>query len=205
MNRAGKFSGRILIKMGKQKYFKDFSGLRSNRILLRKLSLEDVNDIFEFTSLEDTSQGLSWDPHQDINRTREFLQSILDKYKNNLPSQWAIELIDRKKVIGIGGFISYFEEHHKGEIAYVLSPHCQGKGYMTEALKMVFQFGFNEMKLNRIEAKCETDNFASEKVMQKLGMRFEGCLFDYLFRKGKARSYKFYSILKKDFESNEIK
>ena len=185
--------------MGKQKYFKDFSGLKSDRLNLRKLTIKDAEDIFEFTSLDETSKGLSWYPHGNIETTKEFIRSILDKYENNVVSQWAIELIEEKKVIGIVGFISYFEEHHKGEIAYVLSPLYQGKGYMTESLQMILKFGMNEMKLNRIEAKCEIDNFASDKVMQKLGMRFEGCLYDYLYRKGKARSYKFYSVLKKNW------
>ena len=184
--------------MNKPKYFKDFSGLRSDRLFLRKLSMEDAKDIFEFTSLDETSNGLSWYPHKNINTTREFILSILDKYENNVASQWAIELIEEKRVIGITGFISFFDEHHKGEVAYVLSPRYQGKGFMTESLNMVIQYAFNKMDLNRIEAKCEIDNIASERVMQKLGMCFEGCLYDYLYRKGEARSYKFYALLKKD-------
>ncbi len=183
--------------MSNYKYFKDFEGLKTERLLIRKLTLNDAKDIFEFTSLEETARGLTWFPHPNLEVTKDFIKTILDKYNKDLPSQWAIELIERKKVIGIAGFISYFEEHAKGEIAYVLSPFFQQKGYMTEALNQIIEYGFNVMQLNRIEAKCEIDNFASEKVMQKLGMRLEGCCYDYLFRKGNFRSYKLYSILSK--------
>jgi len=67
---------------------------------------------------------------------------------------------------------------------------------MTEALKMVARYGFDKMNLNRIEAKCEIDNFTSERVMQKLGMHLEGCFYQYLIRNDKFRDYKFYTKLK---------
>ena len=180
-------------------YFKNFPGMESERLVLRKLRLNDVDDIFEFTSLPETSEILSWYPHSDRNVTRSFVIDIVKKYSKNEASQWAIELRRDKKVIGIAGFIQFFPEHSRGEMAYVLSPIYQNKGYMTEALKMVLKYGFNTMKLNRIDAKCEIDNFSSERVMQKLRMRLEGCFYDFLIRKDRPRTYKFYSILKNEY------
>jgi [ribosomal protein S5]-alanine N-acetyltransferase len=177
-------------------YFKNFSGLESDRLILRKLILNDANDIFKFTSLPETSEILSWYPHADISVTKAFVKGIIRKYSKNVASQWAIELKDDKIVIGIAGFIQYFPEHTSGEIAYVLSPFYQNKGYMTEALRMVVNYGFDTMKLQRIEAKCEIDNFASERVMQKLGMSFEGRSKAFLKRKGSFRDYKFYALIK---------
>jgi ribosomal-protein-alanine N-acetyltransferase len=177
-------------------YFKDFPGLESERLILRKLQLDDVSDIYEFTSLPETSEFLTWYPHPNKEVTATFIRSIIEKYERNEASQWAIELKMEKKVIGIAGFIQLFPEHGRGEIAYVLSPCVQNKGYMTEALKIVLEYGFNTMKLNRIEAKCEIDNFSSERVMQKLGLRFEGCFYHYLKRKGMFGDYKFYALIK---------
>ena len=74
--------------------------------------------------------------------------------------------MSEKKVIGFAGFIDYSEQHKKAELAYVLSPLYQNKGYMTEALDIIMNYGFTEMGLNRIEAKCEIDNFASERVIR---------------------------------------
>jgi ribosomal-protein-alanine N-acetyltransferase len=179
-------------------FFKNFTEVKSKRVLIRKLTLDDAKDVFEFTSNPETSKILSWYPHQTIETTKNFLSSIIKKYENDIASQWAVELISERKVIGIAGFIAYFEEHSKGEIAYVLSPDYQNKGYMTEALELIINYGFDVMGLKRIEAKCEIDNFASEKVLQKLGMRLEGCCYSYLFRKGKFRDYKLYALLKND-------
>lgn len=183
----------------KNNFFSNFNRLTTDRLIIRKLCLDDAEDVFEFTSLEEIARGLSWYPHQNLEVTKNFLNTIVNKYENDEPSQWAIELIDEDKVIGIAGYITHFPEHFKGEIAYVLSPRYHGKGYMTEALQSIIKFGFDVMKLNRIEAKCEIDNFASEKVLQKLGMKLEGCFYQYLFRKGSFRDYKFYSLLKKDW------
>jgi [ribosomal protein S5]-alanine N-acetyltransferase len=177
--------------------FKDFPGLVSERLIIRKITLNDANDIFEFTSLPETSEILTWYPHTTLQVTSSFIKSIIEKYEKNEASQWAIELKNEKKVIGIAGFIQFFPEHNRGEIAYVLSPVHQNRGYMTEALMMVLNYGFNNLKMNRIEAKCEINNSSSERVLLKIGMQPEGCFRDYLIRKGLYRDYKFFAVLKK--------
>jgi ribosomal-protein-alanine N-acetyltransferase len=177
-------------------YFKNFPGLESERLILRKLDINDVDQIFEFTSLPETSEILSWFPHSDKSVSRTFIKNIISKYSNNEVSQWAIELKSDKIVIGIAGFVQFFSEHSRGEIAYVLSPKYQNKGYMTEALKMVLEYGFNMIKLRRIEAKCEINNFSSERVLQKLGFRLEGCFYNFIKRKGLYRDYKIYALIK---------
>lgn len=63
-----------------------------------------------------------------------------------------------------------------------------------EILKI--DFGFNKIKLHRLEARCITANFGSEKVMLKNGMKFEGVLRDVVYAKGAFRSLKLYSILR---------
>jgi [ribosomal protein S5]-alanine N-acetyltransferase len=176
-------------------HFKNFTCLESERLILRKLTLNDIDDIFSFTSLPETSKILSWYPHANRKVTLKFVQGVIEKYENNVASQWAIELKSIKKVIGIAGFIQLLPEHARAEIAYVLSPLYQNKGYMTETLKMVISYGFTSMKLNRIEAKCEIDNHSSERVMQKIGMHLEGTFTHYLKRKGLFRDYKFYVII----------
>jgi ribosomal-protein-alanine N-acetyltransferase len=72
---------------------------------------------------------------------------------------------------------------------------------MTEAVNRVIEFGFNKMRLNRIAAKCMLSNTASERVMQKCGMKHEGIMRGGLFAKGKFVDLKMYSILKKDWKT----
>lgn len=179
----------------KHNIFSGFPGTETKRLFIRKLVLDDAEDIFDFTSQDEVTNFLTWDAHENIERTKSFLAGILEKYKNNHVSQWGIELKEDEKIIGIAGFINYWEEHAKAEIAFVLSPDYWGNGYMPEALHSILDYGFKVMGLHRIEAKCEIDNFASEKAMQKIGMKLEGCKYDFLMRKGQFRSFKFYAKL----------
>lgn len=180
-------------------FFYNLPTLKTERLTLRKLNLTDASDIFQFTKEPSITKFLTWNAHKSEQETSFFLESVLVKYEKGEPAQWAIVLNETNTVIGISGFINHYTEHKKAEIAYIMSEKYSGKGYMTEALLKILKTGFFELNLNRIEAKCEKDNFASEKVMQKLGMSIEGCFKQYLFIKGKHRDFKFYSILKKDF------
>jgi Acetyltransferases, including N-acetylases of ribosomal proteins len=179
--------------------FKNFDGIETDNLQLRKLSLSDSKDIFEFTSNPITTEYLTWYPHQDVNTTKEFIVSVIKKYEENLPSQWAIVKKEVNKVVGITGFITVSYEHLKGEVAFVLSPEVWGQGIMKEALLQVYDFGFNILNLVRIEAKADTENNQSAKALIKSGMKYEGTLRNYLIIKNKQRSFNFYSILNSEY------
>jgi len=181
-------------------YFSDLPNLTTDRLILRKLEISDADDIFRFTSSPSITKFLTWEAHTSKKQTEEFLKGVQCKYEAGQPAQWALALRETNRVIGISGFINFMKEHRRAEVAYILSEEYSGKGYMTEALLKILEIGFSELNLNRIEAKCEKDNFASERVMQKLGMDFEGLFKDFLSIKGKFNDFKFYSILKKNFQ-----
>ena len=85
------------------------------------------------------------------------------------------------------------------ETNYALSNEFRGKGLMVEALNELFSFAFNEFGFVRISAKCMQENIASERVMIKLGMKYEGTLRSALYSKGVFHDMKLYSILKQEF------
>jgi len=179
-------------------FFSDLPKFETERLILRKLKLSDAGDIFKFTKEPSITKFLTWEAHKSENETENFLKTVIKKYKAGQPAQWVIVLKKTNTVIGISGFIYYNSEHKKAEIAYILSNQFSGKGYMTEALNKVLFAGFSVLNLNRIEAKCEKDNFASEKVMQKIGMSLEGYFKEYQYIKGKFKDFKFYSVLKNE-------
>ncbi|MDO7907451.1 GNAT family N-acetyltransferase [Paenibacillus sp. JX-17] len=75
-------------------------------------------------------------------------------------------------VIGRSGFVSWRPEYGLAEIGYALGSPYWGRGLATEAVRALLRFGFDVMKLNRLEARCNADNTGSERVMQKAGMTF---------------------------------
>ena len=72
---------------------------------------------------------------------------------------------------------------------------------MTEAAKEVIAFGFNQIDVTRIQARCFVDNKGSARVMEKTGMSFEGTMRKMMVAKGKHQDVQMYSILKEEFAS----
>ncbi|MGP4039789.1 GNAT family N-acetyltransferase [Gracilibacillus sp. D59] len=183
--------------------FSDLPTLETKRLFLRKVSLDDVHDIYAYGSNEEVSKFVTWETHKSLDETQAFVQYILSLYKNNNIAPWAIELKDTQKMIGTIDFVSWDTSQYIAEIGYVISQDYWGKGIVTEAAKEVIAFGFNHMELERIQAKCLVENIGSARVMEKAGMTFEGELRKAVFSKGKHWDVKIYSILREEFAAQK--
>ena len=179
--------------------FKNLPYLETERLKFRKLSMRDAGDVFEYASVPEVTLYVSWTPHRTIADTKSFLKHVLFQYEKGIPASWGLVLKENDKLIGTGGYLWCSTEHSKAEIGYVISDKYWNKGYMTEALKKILQFGFETMSLERIEARCFVENTASERVMQKCGMKLEGILRSSLHIKGAFIDCKLYSILKSEY------
>jgi len=183
--------------------FSNLPTIETERIILRKMSLNDAKDMFEYAQDSEVSKYTGWYTHNSIQDTKLFLQYTINNYKNNHISNWGIVHKAEEKFIGTAGFIDWNIEHSRAEIGYTLSGKYWRKGYMTEVVNAIIYFGFTTMMLNRIEAKCVIENIASARVMEKVGMKYEGILRQCMFVKGKYRDLKIYSILKEEFSATK--
>lgn len=183
--------------------FQQLPTLETPRLILRKLVLNDAEDIFKFTSIDSVTDYLTWFPHKDIAVTKEFLEMVMARYESGEPSQWAIFHKESQSVIGIIGFIDFSEEHGKGELAYVLSPDFQRLGLMKEALISIIDYSFSKLGLNRIQCKLIAGNNASEMLLKSVGMVKEGEFRQFLRVKGELKNFIYYSILKQEFKQIE--
>jgi ribosomal-protein-alanine N-acetyltransferase len=86
-------------------------------------------------------------------------------------------------------------EAHEAEIGYELAPAHWGQGYATEAAREIVRFGFEELRAHRIGAWCVAENIASAHVLEKLGMRAEGCLREKEYFRGRWWDTLLYAIL----------
>ena len=170
---------------------------------MRRLSMRDASDIFEYASVPEVAEHVTWNYHRNISDSIHFLRIITQQYEDGSPSPWGIVLKENSKLIGTIGFHFWSPHNHFAEVGYALSKDYWNRGLMTESLKAVLDFGFNSMHLNRIEATCMPGNTASEKVMLKCGMSFEGILKQRLLAKDIFHDLKMFSILKNNFNNNE--
>ncbi|MEG4075501.1 GNAT family protein [Microcoleus sp. Pol14C2] len=182
----------------------DLPTIETERLLLRKITLNDASDMFEYACNPEVSKYTMWSTHTSIEDTKYFLKSITKMYKRRELVDWGIVHKADKKFIGTCGFVEWSMTHSRAEIGYALSRNYWGEGYMSEAVNAVIEFGFREMLLNRILARCEVSNIASARVMEKVGMQLEGILRQHIFVKDRYWDLKLYSILREEFFDNIV-
>jgi len=184
--------------MNTSNLFENNPMFETNRLLLRKIEIEDAIEYFDILSDPETVRHTRWEVSREINDTIAYLEFLEQKYKLRQAFHWGIVDKESKKLIGRVAFISFDEENDRTEIGYVISRHFWNRGLISEAAQVLIDYGFNELGLNRIEARCNEDNLGSERVMRKIGMKFEGILREQLKMKGKYINQKFYSLIKSD-------
>ncbi len=154
----------------------DFT-LETNRLLLKKVSINDIDDIYEFLGDEETHQSLACPPLQSKEDTKNFINETIKNYKNGALIL-LIKLKSNEKVIGIISLEINFN-HNRAELGFVLNKKYWNKGYITEAADKLIEFGFKTLNLNRIQAMCKLDNKNAQIVLKKLGMLHEATLQKY--------------------------
>lgn len=101
-------------------------------------------------------------------------------------------------IIGTLGF-NNFTKRHRANIGYDLQADFWTQGFMTEALKTVIEYGFNELNINRIEAEVMPGNVASEKVLSKIGFKNEGLQRQWIYWNDRHYDMNMFSILHSEF------
>jgi len=160
--------------------------------------ISDDRDIFEYAKDPEVSRYVTWEPHKSIEDARAFINWNIERYNKGDIGEWGIELKETGRIIGSIGFVELDKVNFCGTVGYALSKEYWGKGIMTEAVKRIIRFAFEEMGLNRVEAVHIPENEASGKVMQKAGMIYEGLLRQRMFAKGRFWDLKQYAIVKDD-------
>ncbi len=181
-----------------QSVFSSLPVLDTKRLRLRPLSMRDEKDMYRYASDPAVSRHVLWDAHESLRDTRSALRSAIRQYRSGSPGSFAIERRSDRRMIGTIGFMWINTEHRSAEVGYSLARDCWNQGYATEALAAVLRFGFDTLRLNRIEAQHETSNPASGRVMQKCGMTYEGTLRSRVFNKGHFSDVRLYAILRSD-------
>lgn len=170
------------------------SRMESERILLRPITLDDAEDMYEYTSDEETTRFI-YEPHKDLNHTKRV---IANYYAEEPIGKYAVVLKESNKMIGVIEF-RVKEDIKSGDLGYTLSRYYWGNGYMTEAGKLILELAFKILGLERVYAAYDVRNPASGRVMERLGMKYEGTLRRDHMIKGVLTDSVHYSILKEEY------
>lgn len=170
--------------------------LETDRLILRRMTPNDAEAVFAYASDPEVTRYVLWETHLSIEDSRAFLELVAGKYESGGEPDWGIVYKGDHRFVGTCGIVSWEPDHARAELGYALSRHYWGRGLMVEAVRAMIAFGFDRMDLNRIEARCITENVASARVMEKAGMTHEGTLRQREFIKGAYRDIEVYSILR---------
>lgn len=171
--------------------------IKTDRLLIRSMTSKDVETTYAYQGDEELTKYMLYMPDESIEVTAEFIRGIEEEQNGNNPKRF--EMIVLLENEHIGGVSIYIEEDDPkvGELGWLIKKEFQGKGYITEAAKALMEYSFENLGLEKIYARCDSRNIASEKVMKKLEMFLEeeGKRF-YKKRNEEAGEYK-YSIFRK--------
>jgi [ribosomal protein S5]-alanine N-acetyltransferase len=177
--------------------FFPFQTLTSKRLFLRQITDADIEEVF---ALRSNPELMLYIPRpvaknkQDALDHIKMIQNMVDKSEG---INWAITLKDSPKMIGIIGHYRIKWEHFRSEIGYMILPEYQGKGLVTEAVGLMIDYGFQQMKMHSLEAIIDPDNLASAKVLEKNKFVKEGHFKENTFFEGKYYDSAVYSLLNK--------
>jgi ribosomal-protein-alanine N-acetyltransferase len=191
--------GGIRVKFGE--ISRNLPTLETDRLILRRMTPSDAEAVFAYASDPEVTRYVVWDTHRSIQDSRAFLELAVQKYKSGGEPDWGIVYKGDHHFVGTCGFVGWDVDHARAEIGYVLSRKYWGRGLMPEALRAMIAFGFERMGLNRIEARCIAENTTSARVMEKVGMTYEGTLRQRELIKDAYRDMKLYAILRSEYRS----
>ena len=148
--------------------------LETDRLILRAWEITDLDDFFEYASVEGVGEKAGWEHHKSKDKSLEILKMFIEEKK-----VFAIVLKENQKVIGSIGIEELSEELDKDldnllgrELGYVLNKDYWNKGIMKEAVSKVVDYCFNTLKLNFLMASYFNHNIASKKVLENLNFKF---------------------------------
>jgi len=171
----------------------------TERLILRPLKRSDASEVRRLAGERDIAANTLLIPHPYLEGMAEdWISTHADRCKRGEGLAWAITTKIDGKLLGVIG-LNLEPEHLKGELGYWIGKQFWSRQYATEAGKAVIALAFNRLELNRVHARHLNRNPASGRVMQKLGMQYEGCLRQDVKKWGRFEDMQLYGILKSDY------
>ncbi len=175
--------------------------LKTTRLIIRELESNDLDQIHNLLSSPETDEFNTMGIPESIQVSEKLVADWLTTQKQEPRDSYifCMDLNDTKQFIGLIALILGKKKYRSAEVWFKIHKDFWRNGYTTEALLRILQFGFNDLKLHRIEAGCAVENVASSKVLEKAGMTREGMKRKNLPIRGHWKDNYIYGILEEDF------
>jgi uncharacterized cupin superfamily protein/RimJ/RimL family protein N-acetyltransferase len=171
--------------------------LETDRLILRPVELSDAPAIFKYASDPIISRYATWEPHKTLEESQDYIKSwIFTNYAAGVITL-AICLKDQPDVM-LGDVSAFFVSRPNKvmELGTVLHQDYWGRGIVPEALKRLIQYCWETQDVARIQSRCFKENVQSFRMMEKVGMTYEGRLMASLFCKDKSWDMDMFAVIK---------
>ena len=180
--------------------FREFPRLETDRLVLREMTLDDVAFYFRHFNNNKVVEGCCFPGPKSLDAAREELELYcIRPFRENRGIRWGVVRREGNSLIGTCGYYDWNKAACRAEIGYDLDPAHWGQGIMTEALCAVLKYGFERMRLNRVQAIIDSRNVRSMKLVGRLGFKKEGVLRQRSYFNGQFRDDVCFSLLKKEW------
>ena len=172
--------------------------------MLRPPRMSDAEDIYRNINDKTIARWTLNIPHP---YKRKDALKYIKMCKRNLIAMKELNLLiilkDSGIVLGAIGFVELDKKNKRGKLGYWLGKRHRGKGFMSEAVKLILALGFAKLKLHRISANVFEANIVSSTVLKKAGLKLEGRTREKWFRHGKWHDVLNYSILDREYKKRK--
>lgn len=172
-----------------------FPTLETERLILRELTLDDVDDFYTLRTDDRYYQFIDKPKTITKEEVEKKVQRAIDLTKNNEGISWGITLKSSSALIGSVDYWRVIKAHYRSEIGYMLHADYYRQGIMTEALQATIEYAFKHIKLHSIEANIAPTNISSIKLVEKCGFVREGYLKENYLYNGTFLDTCIYSLL----------
>jgi len=149
--------------------------IETPRLILRRAVREDAQPMFRnWASDPEVTKYLTWPTYEKVETAYQILALWIAEYEKPNFYQWMIVLKESGEPIGTISVVRQNDQVEEAETGYCIGRNWWHKGYVSEALRAVIGFLFEEVGMNRIAARHDPNNPHSGSVMKKCGMQYEG-------------------------------
>ena len=166
----------------------------------REFEKKDAPDLFLIRSNDVVMKYMDSVKHKSVQDSEKLVCEVQKSFKEKKGINWVVVEKSTNKLMGYIGFWRIMNEHCRAEIGYALKPEFWGRGFMTESLTRLIDFGFNDLKIHSFEANVNPENKRSILLLEKLNFKKEAYFRENYFFDGKFIDSVIYSLLETDLK-----
>lgn len=171
--------------------------LETERLRLRAFEDRDAAGVFAYAGNPNVTQYTLWETHRTIADSANFVGPYArSRYADQNPEPVAVTLKETREIIGAVGCFWATKPHRCMELGYWLAEPYWGRGFAAEAARALVSYVFRDFEVERVQAHCVVGNDASARVLEKLGLKFEGIARSAVFRRERFWDVRRYAVLR---------